>query len=83
LQKRFPRPFDVDAEFSLLDQLKAEQMPEAIRSAFPESRPPSQQSEDLTTTITWRVGKLITGPIERAAGLVPGLVPALKHKLGR
>jgi hypothetical protein len=79
LQHRFPEPFVVDSEQSLYHYFTMEEALAAARASAP---PPPVAAEDLTATITWKVGKLLTSPIERAAALVPGLVPAIK-RLGR
>jgi hypothetical protein len=77
---QFPDPFAVDADYSLRDWMKQHQprQPAAKQARAMEAVP---WNADLTTTITWRVGKAITGPIERAFNLVPGLAPAIKRGL--
>ena len=82
LQERFPRPFDVDVAYELYDWMKLAAPPEGNRDPEP-ALAFGLDVEDPRATLTWRIGKLITGPVERAVNLVPGLGPAIKQKLNR
>jgi hypothetical protein len=70
LQARFPDPFSGE----LARWLEAESPTEAAAR---------EADGDLKQTVTWRLGRMVTGPIERVMGRVPGLVPAVKKLLRR
>jgi hypothetical protein len=70
LQARFPDPFSGE----LARWLEAESPAEAAAR---------ETDGDLKQTLTWRLGRLVTAPIERAMGRVPGLVPAVKRLFRR
>jgi hypothetical protein len=83
LMARFPDPFAVDSDYSLRDWMKQElQLQPPERKQTPKTALVGSHA-DLTSTIAWRVGKAITGPIERAANLWPGLAPAIKRGFRR
>jgi hypothetical protein len=84
LIKRFPDPFAVDADYSFRDWMKQEYPHQPEPAPTHETAAPLPNTHaDLTATITWKVGKAITSPIERAVNLWPGLTPAIKRGLGR
>jgi hypothetical protein len=68
LAARFPDPFAVNGEPSLYGWFQAEP-----------AVPTSSAADELKRTLTWRVGKMITGPVERVMQQVPGLVPKVKR----
>ena len=71
LAERFLDPFAIGGGGSLRQVLEEEFPGEDVATP----------AADLQRTITWRVGRMLTAPIERAMSVMPGWVPRVKRLL--